>query len=44
MCTIEDWQKPPRIMKNAEFFGFVDDLVPYREHIRHVTLHCNGEP
>lgn len=44
MCTIEDWQKPPRIMQQAEFEKFVLDLAPYREHIDYVTLHCNGEP
>ncbi|MBL8736035.1 MAG: hypothetical protein JNL12_06355, partial [Planctomycetes bacterium] len=26
MCTIEDWQKPPRIMQQAEFEKFVLDL------------------
>lgn len=44
MCTIEDWQKPPRIMQQAEFEKFVLDLVPFQEHVDHVTLHCNGEP
>ena len=44
MCTIDDWQKPPRIMKNEELFKLVDDLTPFREHIQYVTLHCNGEP
>jgi MoaA/NifB/PqqE/SkfB family radical SAM enzyme len=44
MCTIADWQKPPRIMENTELFKFVDDLEPFKEHIRYVTLHCNGEP
>lgn len=44
MCTIEDWQKPPRIMQQAEFEKFVLDLAPWKEHVDHVTLHCNGEP
>lgn len=44
MCTIEDWQKPPRIMQQAEFEKFALDLAPFREHIDYVTLHCNGEP
>lgn len=44
MCTIDDWQKPPRIMQNKEFEKFVDDLVPFKEKIDYVTLHCNGEP
>lgn len=44
MCTIEDWEKPPRIMRNDEFFKFIDDLTPFQQHIDYVTLHCNGEP
>lgn len=44
MCTIEDWQKPPRIMQQAEFEKFVLHLAPWKEHIDYVTLHCNGEP
>ena len=44
MCTINDWQKPPRIMKNPEFEKFVDDLIPFKEHFDYITLHCNGEP
>lgn len=44
MCTIEKWQKDPRIMGQAEFERFVDDLAPFAAHIDYVTLHCNGEP
>jgi MoaA/NifB/PqqE/SkfB family radical SAM enzyme len=44
MCTIEDWRKAPRIMKNSELFAFAADLAPFKEHIDYVTLHCNGEP
>jgi len=44
MCTIEDWQKPPRIMRQDELEKFADDLAPFAAHIDYVTLHCNGEP
>lgn len=44
MCTIEDWRKPPRVMTVDELAAFVEDLRPFRQHVRYVTLHGNGEP
>lgn len=43
MCTIEDWKRKPKIMDNETFKRILERFLPYREHLKFLTLHCWGE-
>lgn len=44
MCTIFSSSREPRIMSLEEFCFILKRFVPYKEHIRFLTLHGCGEP
>ena len=44
MCTIFDSTRDPRIMSLEEFRFILKRFLPYKEHIKFLTLHGCGEP
>ena len=44
MCTIFDSPREPRIMSLEEFRFILKRFLPYKEHIKFLTLHGCGEP
>ena len=44
MCTYKTWTRKPNIMKNDVYTCILEKFMPYREQIRYLTLHGNGEP
>lgn len=43
MCSIENWQRRPRIMDNKTFTRILEKFIPIQDHLRYLTLHCWGE-
>jgi hypothetical protein len=44
MCVRDSWTRKPNIMDNDTYASIIEKFIPYREHIRYVTIQGHGEP
>ena len=44
MCTIDEWQRSDKLMKNDLFLQIADEVISHAPEIKRVTLYRDGEP
>ena len=44
MCTIDEWQRSDRLMKEELFQKIADEVIEHSNEIKRVTLYRDGEP